>query len=169
VRVAQATSFESLRMSLWRAPPFDRVLAASPSDASDLFEAAKAELQQRLAFWKRRWGAEPKRRATRLASAITVAVLACFIVGILPGVVNALLLGVGGVLLFFAVRRERKRELLGFIERRVCPDCGYDLKNSRLVVHGADCSVFGPPACPECGSTWPLVPPAIESPPPGRS
>jgi hypothetical protein len=46
-----------------------------------------------------------------------------------------------------------KRQVLGRIEQKLCPACGYDL-------HAHE-DPPSPPHCPECGFTWPLVlPPA---------
>ena len=46
------------------------------------------------------------------------------------------------------------------LEKRMCPDCGYSLKNvpAGIGVLPENGLSLGPRACPECGVKWPLVP-----------
>jgi hypothetical protein len=49
------------------------------------------------------------------------------------------------------------------LDRRRCPACGYDLTGTTPGIDPAALDGFdpGPSRCTECGSPWPLVPPAL--------
>jgi len=57
------------------------------------------------------------------------------------------------------VRRVR-RMVRATLERRQCPDCGYDLQALTELPDPVS-QALGPRACPECGVRWPLVPPRL--------
>jgi ribosomal protein S27AE len=89
---------------------------------------------------------------------------------VLPGVAVAVGLVVWIVILRGRYRFRRRGGQLEFasaaahveesLTRRMCPDCGYALEGlhpSIGLIEGNGVA-FGPRACPECGTRWPLVP-----------
>lgn len=89
---------------------------------------------------------------------------------VLPGVAVAVGMVVWIVILRGRYRSRRRGGTLEFasaaahveesMTRRKCPDCGYALEGlhpSIAAIEGNGVA-FGPRACPECGTRWPLVP-----------
>jgi hypothetical protein len=65
---------------------------------------------------------------------------------------------------YFMWFRMRRRARAAFNDR-ACPDCGFPLNgipNTRSTIQPS--LDLGPARCPECGSPWPLIPPAILKP-----
>jgi hypothetical protein len=56
--------------------------------------------------------------------------------------------------------RGRQRAIAGLTAGR-CPDCAYPLAGIPAAL--IQCPQAGPARCPECGTLWPLVPPAVLS------
>jgi rRNA maturation protein Nop10 len=74
---------------------------------------------------------------------------------------GVLSLGTLGAVVCF---RPRRGVLAGIILRHAtCPDCGYRLAETQPAFPPAECLGvwFGPRACPECGSAWPMIPPPV--------
>jgi hypothetical protein len=57
------------------------------------------------------------------------------------------------------LKGRRRRRVFASLVDDTCPTCGYDLSNLASVPIGDENVRLGPPACPECGAPWPLVPP----------
>ncbi len=109
--------------------------------------------------WLRDW------RESRLS------VAAVALIGIvyyaLHATLGLILLGLAVMVLVFLWRRSRRTRLRRALKRRLCPDCGYNLRGCPS---GLDPGLLGldpgPRRCPECGSAWPLLPPRPTPPPP---
>jgi len=152
---------DELRLFLYRAPPFDEVVSAADTAARSVaLASAQQELDTRLAHWRKAAGLDSK--ATRIAGVggyIGFFVVIYFVLPLIAPVVLLLLIAL--LLLFIPrwVRRAKIRRLLRCADARQCPECGYDL--SGVVIAAPQAAALGPPTCPECGATWPLIPAAV--------
>lgn len=72
--------------------------------------------------------------------------------------------------IFFAVSwlpmflgHRRLKRLREALDRPICPDCGYNLEGlpESKDRWGRPAPGMGPHCCPECGTPWPMIPPAI--------
>lgn len=162
-----------------RTEPYER--AADPSgDTGALAARLREEHKARLAYWRAAfadpaqsgragivrivepWG--PMRLLILLAAVAAVVFLlranpdaaSTLLIVLLPGLL------ISGFVLFGARLVSR---MLNAMDGVACPDCGYDLHDS---VPGVPPELLGgtsvgPARCPECGASWPCVPPPAPS------
>ena len=150
---------------------------------ADSARDAQSELTSRRDYWIARFERKTKGDRQRRWSRVGVQTVGYYVkrlvvFSMLAGIFGGMIWGPLGLVLllmciaaapilyFRSIHNKRCRALYYALTQFVCPSCGYDLSGTRNAeIAGIELTNAGPPHCPECGVSWPLVPPF----PSGRS
>jgi hypothetical protein len=132
--------------------------------------AVGAEQNERLRYWLPRPAG--KAAASRRAGCTGAGVLVYLGLRAVVGPIFAFLVdhalvffGILGLLVIIAIpfdlRNRQRRRAFSALRHDICATCGYDLSGQAMQPLGDEMVRLGPPACPECGAPWPLVPPPV--------
>lgn len=137
-----------------RVEPFDSA-AAAPMLPEETRQRLRREYDSRVHAWTKRWS------HVYFDHGLTTLINQMLKADARTGFPHVFF--VPFVIAFFAQRRWLGFGTTAMLRRalrdRCCPDCGYELLNTKPALEPSVLRVVGPKVCPECGSPWPLVPP----------